>query len=238
MFSVAICDDDEKLCFKIEDIIAKYGKKTSKMIKTEVFFSGEELYKYMKDGEFFDLVFLDIEMEPISGVETGLLIRQELHNNEIQIVFISSHSEYAVDLFQIRPMDFLIKPLTSQRIIGTVETYLNIFEKSMKTFQYHMKHQTYKVLISTILYFSSNDREVSVHFTDGKVDTFYGSLDAIYKQLHQYKFIRSHRSFLVHYDKIVVFMKDTVQMVNGQLLPVSRKKKREIIELRKLLEKE
>lgn len=238
LFNVAICDDDEQLCFQIENTLVDYGNKTSKIIKTEVFFSGEELCDYLKNGEFFDIIFLDIEMQPISGVETGLKIRDELQNNNIQIIFISSHSEYALELFKIRPMDFLIKPLKSEMMITAFEKYMDLFEKKVETFQYQIKHHTYKVLTSSILYFSSNNREVDIHFVDGKISTFYGALDNLYDELQQHKFIRIHRSYLVKYDKIKVFMNDKVQLINEELLPISRVKKKEVKELRKLLEKE
>lgn len=228
MLSIAICDDDEKLCFEIENMLIKHAKEVTLLIKTEVFFSGQEFYNSLKNGDYFDMVYLDIEMSPVDGVEIGLKIRDELKNNSIQIIYISSHIEHALRLFSVRPKNFLIKPLDSEKIIGAVDQCITLTAGIVKTFEFNVDHEVHKVLVSDIIYFSSDDRLVNIYMENREPLTFYGSLGTIFEENQFPHFIRIHRSFLVNYDKIAVIFNDDVQMMNKDILPLSRKKKREL----------
>lgn len=232
-YSIAICDDDQKLCSEIENFIIQYGKTLSVSIVTEVFYSGEEFFSYLKEKCAYDIVFLDIEMEAMSGIDTGLAIREELRNNDIQIVYISSHEEYALELFKIQPMDFLIKPLTQKMIIGAVEKYIHKFDKN-KALHFKINHNVYCIHINNILYFSSDDRVVNIHLTDGSVKTYFGALRSIEGDLKKHNFIRCQRSFIVNLEKVKKFSKDTLHMINDDIIPISRMKKRELLDILKI----
>ena len=104
---IAICDDDVILCHQLEGIILGFGKNEDVPVQTSVFFDGKGLWKYMKQGNHFDLIFLDIEMEQMNGIAVGRAIRDTLGDEECKIVFISSRRDYAMELFAIRPMDFM-----------------------------------------------------------------------------------------------------------------------------------
>ena len=75
-FSLAICDDDELLCEKFESYIDDYIRRG--IVHCEVYYSGEKLYDDMASGKCFDLVFLDIELKKIGGIELGHRIRDEI----------------------------------------------------------------------------------------------------------------------------------------------------------------
>lgn len=90
MFKIAICDDEPIICSYIEKIIHDYSKSIAESIEVEVFFSGEELYKYLKNEINFDLIFLDIELSKLNGIDLGKKIREEMKNEIAQIVYISS----------------------------------------------------------------------------------------------------------------------------------------------------
>ena len=121
MFRIAVCDDDEIICSEIERIILEYGSRDE--INVEVFLSGEEFCKFLSDGEMFDLVFLDIELKQINGIEVGRRIREELKNEIIQIVYISALDSYYRALFDVRPMHFLHKPLEPEKIIKDIDLF-------------------------------------------------------------------------------------------------------------------
>lgn len=84
MFSVAVCDDDELLCEKIEACLKAYQPQG--LVRCESYYSGEKLYADMLRGETFDLIFLDIELKAMNGVNLGAKIRTELQNEKTHIV--------------------------------------------------------------------------------------------------------------------------------------------------------
>ena len=71
MYRIGICDDEIEFCTEIEEFVQKYAEKEKITVKTEIFTSGEELFETMKSENIFDLLFLDIELGGINGVEVG-----------------------------------------------------------------------------------------------------------------------------------------------------------------------
>jgi len=100
MLKVGICDDEPTVCTKIKDIIFKYSKLNSKKIEVDVFNSGEELYEYLLDDYCLDIIFLDIELDELDGIEVGKKIREEFKNELTRIVYISSKKELCYGTFR------------------------------------------------------------------------------------------------------------------------------------------
>ena len=123
MYRIGICDDEIGTCTQLEGFILKYLKERCIEHEIEIFYSGETLCKYMEDEKRFDLLFLDIEFDTIDGIQVGKYIRDILKDEIMDIIFISSKSHYAMQLFACRPIDFMIKPiqyLDMERIMDIV----------------------------------------------------------------------------------------------------------------------
>ena len=123
MYRIAICDDEKSTCAEIESYILMYSKLRFIRNEIEVFYSGEAFCEYVKQGNFFDLLFLDIELPAINGIEVGKFVRTSLGDEKMDIIYISSKINYAMQLFQNRPMDFLVKPVK----YSAVEMNMDIF---------------------------------------------------------------------------------------------------------------
>ena len=113
MFRIAICDDDRYIGSLIEKYIHEYALEQVVDLSVEVYEAGEEMLSHFHDEGVFDLIFLDIEFPKMNGVEIGNYIRNTLRNEVTQIVYISSMQTHAMELFEVRPMNFLIKPLSA-----------------------------------------------------------------------------------------------------------------------------
>lgn len=237
MFRIAVCDDEEIICAEIEHIVLDFCKQSSENIIVEVFFSGEELCKFLKKGEVFDLLFLDIELKGINGAEVGRIIRDDLKNEAIQIIYISAHDSYYQELFEVRPMHFLHKPLVPEKIIKDVEKAIDLVEKLGNTFCYQQGHYFYRKMIKDILYFEANGRQVKMIGKETE-SCFYGSISEINQKLSKYHFFPIHKSFLINYAHVIKFGQKEVIMSNDDVLPISRNKCKEVMQQLFLLEKE
>ena len=153
MFHLLICDDELPVCTYIEQIFMDYAQKNNVQITTEIFLTGENLLQYMKENKYIDMIFLDIELPGNNGTNIGKALRDNLENEAVQIVFISSQEKYAMQLFQVRPFDFMIKPLKKDRLISVFEKYKKIYGKKLKFFEYKVGKTVQKVLVSEIMYF-------------------------------------------------------------------------------------
>lgn len=122
---IAVCDDEISTCSEIEQAVLDFAGSRGLQAETEVFYSGEALFPFVSE---YDLIFLDILLFELDGVKLGQKIREELGNERVRIVYISSRESYAMSLFSVRPLDFLIKPVTREKLYGTLDTFLRLRE--------------------------------------------------------------------------------------------------------------
>ena len=115
MNKVAICDDESAICTQIERIVEKFSRQEAVAMDVELFLSGKVLCRFIESEHSFDIIFLDIELGDINGVEVGKFIREKQNDQVVQIVYISAQTKYCMELFDIRPMNFLEKPIDEVR---------------------------------------------------------------------------------------------------------------------------
>ena len=226
MFCVAICDDDELLCSQLERVLEPYRKRG--LIHSVIFYSGEKLCKALDSGEHYDLLFLDIELCIMNGVDVGKKIRDVLGNERIHIVYISAKQEYAMELFSVRPMNFLIKPISAKTIIENVEKAMALSEMYDTYFEFKFGKEFFRIPYGDILYFESHNRKVLIH-TKTEVKETYGKLKIVEKQAPP-NFVRIHQSYLVNRIYIAYWKYEEIRLTNEQMLPISQAYRKNVSE--------
>ena len=229
-FRVAICDDDLRFCEQLKTYIEQFGKEYMIDFYIDIFYSGKNLCRELQQHEEYDIIFLDIVLGDTSGIDVGNYIRDELQNQNVQIVYISAYSSYAMQLFKIRPMDFLIKPVSKSEVEHLLQVGLEILGNRRKTFLYKVKREVKEIYIADILYFKGKDREIEIVLKDKKI-CYYGKLRDVYEQLEDEGFVFIHKSYLINIRQILDFSYDKVSMSNGEVLEIAqgrRKRFREI----------
>ncbi|WP_414150501.1 LytR/AlgR family response regulator transcription factor [Acetobacterium carbinolicum] len=227
MFRIGICDDQRAICSQMEGIILDHRNTFAEEVEIDVFYSGERLAEFIKHEHDFDLIFLDIEMEGLNGLDLGRKIREEMDNQTMQIVYVSGKENYYKDLFEVRPMHFLSKPIEPAILIKDINLAMKLSGCLGGVFCYRKGAVTYKIPIKDILYFQSVNREIKITTTTGE-DLFYGKLRDVTPQLEGDQFMKIHKSYLVNYEHVVKFKYDEVRMSNSDCLPISQLKRKEI----------
>jgi len=230
----AICDDEKNVVAELERALIDILSKQNIKHEIDVYYTGEELCTQMENGAHYDLIFLDIEFakDAINGVEVGRLIRETYRKDLASIVYISWEMKYSMQLFDIRPLNFLIKPLDYVKVEQTITTYLRISGLQSGEFSFKIGHSTHKVQIKDIVYLQSDKRKLILHLADGRKEEFYGTLKEVYQaQLQQFDFIRIHASCVVNYDYIAVAKYEEMVLIDGKTsLPISQPKRKEVKE--------
>lgn len=229
MFRIAICDDEPRICGQIEDIILKLSNEINEKIEVEVFYSGEELCKSMLSTLNFDLIFLDIELKLLNGVEVGIKIREEMKNNTVQIVYISGKQGYAMDLFEIRPMNFLVKPLNEEKITQVMKKFIELSIRDNQFFEFNIGKIFYKIPLKDILYFESERKKIRV-ITKSDSKEYYGKLSDVQAVIESSEFLDIHKSYLVNCFHVVEYQYDSIKLANGDSLPISQNNRKVIRE--------
>ncbi len=232
---IAICDDQKIINVELESMLMQILGKLNIKYEIDVYYTGEELCAKMERGAHYDLIFLDIEFDEnaINGVDVGALIREAHNNHLVSIVYISWEMKYSMKLFDIRPLNFLVKPLSCQKVEQVVNTHLKIAGFWSSDFTYKIGHDTFKVRIKDIIYLESFKRKLILHLADGKKEEFYGTLKEEYQeQLQRFDFLFIHASYVVNYDYIATVKYDELILKSGETppLPISRHKRKEVRE--------
>lgn len=225
MIKIAICDDDGSTCDQLEDLLHIYESTIMEKMDVESFLSGEGLCQCLEEGIFYDIIFLDIELKLLNGIEVGKIIREQMLNEVTQIIYISGKESYAMQLFKIRPLDFIIKPLTYEKIAVPLKYALKIVNSNKKLFLYKKGQTSFKVPIKDIIYFESKNRKVNI-ITINEVDTFYGSLEEIAEKLPY--FINIHKSYLVNYNYVFKIEYHQLTLLNSVILPISQNNRKKV----------
>ncbi|WP_066715886.1 LytR/AlgR family response regulator transcription factor [Clostridium sp. Marseille-P299] len=227
MFRVAICDDEQAICSQIENIILNFQKEVFDKIDVEVFYSGEELCRFILNEHKFDVIFLDIELKQMNGVDLGRRIREEMHDEVTQLIYISAKQSYAMDLFQTRPLNFLIKPICKEKISKTLKLAMQLSSRCNLFFEFHVGKIYYRVPYKEIIYFESDDKKIRIISID-KTYEFYGKLADIKKGVPNKDFLLIHKSYLINYMYVSESQYDSIKFTNGVHLPISQTYRKEV----------
>lgn len=222
MIKIAICDDDKIFCDEIETVIKNYESASSSSISFETFYSGESLIEYIRNGNALDLIFLDIELENINGVDVGKIIRNEIKDEAVQIIYVSWNREYALELFKSRPFDFLIKPLETENMYEIIDKYIEIYEHENNFFEFKFGKSAYKIPFKEIMYFESENRKIKIVSRFGEKE-YYEKLATVSAQISSKEFIQIHKSIIVNYAYISNYTYEEIVLSNGLKLPISQK---------------
>ncbi len=220
MYKIGICDDEILTCSNLEDIVDDYFKKRGERCDIQVWNTAEALRKDMKSF-CPDVLFLDIEFPSDNGISVGKYIREVLEDDAMNIVYISHKTNYAMELFQVHPYDFLVKPISKELVHSIISKLLRLEEVQNKEFRYSYNKTDYNIPYGEILYFASNNRQVLIHKRNGEEALYYGKLADIAETL-PFQFARISKSYIVNMKYIVSWKHDRVTLENQIQLRISQ----------------
>lgn len=219
MFHIGICDDGENVCTSIENMLLQYAQKKNIQMDTNIWYTGESLRVYLVSGGHLDVLFLDIELFKMTGIEVGSYIRNQLDNMGLQIVYISGKASYAQQLFKTQPLDFLVKPIMQEQINEVMDLALKITKRRKERFEFKRGKDYYFIPMGDIVYLGSEGRKVKV-VTMKAVFEFYAKLKEAAKCLSE-DFIVIHQSYIINREYVSRYTYEIVELVDGTILTIS-----------------
>lgn len=220
MYRIGICDDDKELCSGLEEQIYHIAKELPVKVDVEVWYSGESILNDLGNGTQLDLIFLDIELVHKNGISVGRFIRGEMEDILTHIVYISSKQSYAMQLFKIQPLDFLIKPISNEQLKEVLDRSLKQKRSPDSYFEYQKGSSIRRIPTRDIAYFMSMDKKIKLMVKDGK-EEFYGKLKNIQEKLPA-DFVMIHQSYIINQLYVSEYSYDSVKMSDGTTLSISK----------------
>lgn len=221
VMNISICDDDREFVSQLENMIVKYLDEHNYRADIQIFLRSEELIEYVENEGNMDLLFLDIEFDESTGIEIGKSIRDNYNNDSVQIVFVSCKEHYAMQLFDIRPFNFLVKPVEYNKLSYVMDEFNRLFDLQQTFFEYHIGKQQFRINEQSILYFESKGKKINMVTTTG-IRQFYGKLSEVNIRLLTKTFCTVHKSFIINTRYVTEYGREQVTMTNGDVIPISR----------------
>ena len=217
MIEIAVCDDEAVIRGQLHQSV----KKNIPDSNIEVYATGEELLAANKS---FDLVFLDIQMEGVSGMEAARALR--LKKESTIIIFVTGSKEYVFEAFDVSAFHYLLKPLGEEKLGEILKRALEEVKKrkiqDKKQLLVQTRNCKYNLDQSTIFYLESRGKKVEIH-TPGETIDVYASISKLEEQLGS-GFYRCHRGYLVNLAHIAEYRTDRIRLSNGDEVYLAKEK--------------
>ena len=221
---IAICDDEAIFRTYLRGLLVKDSFARGTDIQVAEYADGEALLEAAAAEGPPDVVFLDIRMPGMDGLETAGRLRQR--GDRCLIVFLTSLSEYARKGYEVRAFRYLLKEEAERELSRVMEDCRRELGEGA-WFSFAQGRQTFRVPTEDILYFESRKRVVLLH-TAGESYSFYQKLDALERELEGSGFLRCHRSFLVQERYVRSWMGRSLWLEDGTEVPISRGCEKEV----------
>lgn len=234
MIKIAVCDDDEKDLKKINDIIKSYMEEKPIDYTIDNFESGEEL---LGAEDKFDLIFLDIVMEGINGIQTGRKLREM--NRKTKVIYITNYREYCEQAVNIaHTFAYLEKPVTIDKAEQQLDEALQFLQEEnnkIKTMKFgilefsvegKIENRTKDFVVEDILYFEYMNRKIKIKLQ--KEEYFMvDKIRSLTERMRLYNFEACHQCFLVNLKCVRRIKGYEIILENNESIPVSQKKSAE-----------
>ena len=212
--------DDEPLA---AELLASYARKTLFLNLIGVFNSAVEGIKVIRENRV-DLIFLDIQMPELSGLEFAKILPKET-----KIIFTTAFSQYAVDGYKANAVDYLMKPVSYDDFLAGANRALEWFRSVRQSYIASVdrfifvksEYKLVKIMFDDILYIEGLKDYVKIYLTDGRDPVMsLMNMKKIEESLPKPEFMRIHRSYIVHMRKIEGIDRFRV-VIGNAILPIS-----------------
>ena len=225
-YKIVMIDDEKAQIKELSELLKSYSdsSENAPSFETETFSSGDE---FIENGRFdADIAFIDVNMPGSNGFVTAKALRE--HNPNAVIVFIARNSELAINGYEVRALDYLIKPVTKPVFDKTLNEAITTIKKNFsKKIAIENSSGIFLFDVSDIVYIEIKLHNLffNVMSCEGKIETYrmVGSLKVQRERLEKYNFGQCMACYLVNFRHIRSITKREVRLSGNVSLPISRK---------------
>ncbi len=225
-YRIAVVENEETRADELIALTKRYENEKGAFFQHQWFSNGYDFFE--SDMDSFDVVFMDIDMPGINGMDTAIMMRER--GIDVMLVFVTNLPQYAIDGYKVNALDFILKPITYAdfyMVMDKVNRNLNSDETSY--FLLNVAGSSMKFYNHEIEYIDMKGHDVVIHKTDGNDISFRGSLKSIEKELDKRIFYRCNGGQLVNLSRVKSFDSQNIVLESGVRIPVSRSHKKDVL---------
>lgn len=222
---IAIVENNLEEQGQLRLYIERYFSDRGLPLTVECYCDGEEIVLHR--SEAFDVIFMDIDMERMGGMEAARVIRQE--DSQVILIFVTNMAGFAIEGYSVQALDFLVKPVSDLRMeeeLDKVQTILK--RRNPGKMALRARDNVYQVPVSSVLYVEVYGRKLRVHQKEGFIEVG-GTINHFEHLLRDQAFFRCHHGYLVNMVYVSAIEGSSV-LVDGHEVPVSRQRKKAFVQ--------
>ncbi|MCI8889258.1 MAG: response regulator transcription factor [Hungatella sp.] len=224
MIKIAVCDNEPVMCETLKEMVSSKLGQWGEAFRITSYIHGASLLVSPLD---FDLIFLDIQMPGLDGMELARRLREKEFGGIL--IFVTVLKECMEDAFEVEAMDYLCKPVDKDRLERALKRSLKrLGDRQQRYLVVKTMSWCRKVNLRDIYYCEVMNRKIFLHTRSGILE-YYGKMKDLERQTEPF-FIRCHRSFLVNPDYVWEYGEGQVILKNEERVPVSKHYHQALIE--------
>ncbi|MCI8669538.1 MAG: response regulator transcription factor [Lachnospiraceae bacterium] len=231
-YRIALCEDEEFYRKELEQMLNRYSKDNQDCFELYSFHSGEELLDRYSEV-YFNILFLDVEMEELSGIGVAEKIREQDEN--VVIIFVTAYEDFALEAFRVSAFQYLVKPVNYEKLSLILNRVLN--QIRVNTIHNELTEQFISVdstdgiiqlNIDDIKYIEKIKNRIDYYTTQGIFQS-YDTVKSLVKRLNPVDFVQINQGEIVNWKKVKDISDSTI-LVDDVELQISRKNKKKLKE--------
>ena len=224
MVKIAICDDVESEHERLRGLILKTELFDS--VNFSFFKNGHDLINTYNSGERYDLVFLDVEMPEVNGIEAGKHVSRV--DTDAILIFVTNCPQYAIDAFDCSAFHYLLKNCDYEKFYSVISKACEKYRILHKSFLISTKDGQFNLSASDIYYVECYQKYLNFYARDRKYVTK-GTLSQAYDMLSPFGFYQVHQGYIVNFEKVVSITGNDIILQDGMRVAISFRKKKEVL---------
>lgn len=216
--NIAICDDLKAAQLQLDSFIRAYCAERSLEVSVKLFSSGEELLDALRPG-MFHILFLDIYMNELDGVQTARVIRKT--DQTCAIIFSTTSEDHGLVSYEVQASDYLVKPIKQEDVDSAMDWCVEQIRSTYRMLTVACETGAVTLPLRDIMYIEIQGHTACLHTADrGGVLTTRRGLDELEQEIRHPDFIRCHRSFLVNMNHVRWLERNAFLLYNGETVPI------------------
>lgn len=214
---IAVCDDLKAEQLQLANYIRAYCAAKGIELGLQLYASGEELLERFRPG-LFHILFLDIYMDVISGVETARRLREL--DQTCAVIFATTSEEHGLVSYEVLASDYLVKPILQEDVDSAMDWCVKQIRSTVRVLTVNTDAGPSQLPLREITYIEIQGHTALIHLDSNRVITARRGLDELEKEIDHPDFLRCHRSFLVNLNFVRALDKASFSMIGGEAVPI------------------
>lgn len=227
MIKIAICEPDSAASGNIETIILNAGRLLPSKPETEVYDSGEDFLAGLEQGEEYSIVYMNLEMGDMDGIELAKKLRERFDSRDVLLILLSSQESFGSSVFEVQPYLVIHTPFDKKEFTRKFYQAAESLQKSDDLFTCKKSGTTYQAKKRDVICLESEGRDIIVSILNREDVRYRGALKDEHEKFGTVNFVRPHMSFVVNLDHVEEYRSESLLMRNGLMIPISELRMRE-----------